>query len=181
RLPGASEGAPRRAARAVRGVDGAPRRGPPGRVRGGRRLSPGAGASIPQGAGRRRRSDGAHRRARRRAPRVGRAPGADAWRHGGRRQPARARGLPRPSGWSRSRYAAVDEALERAIEHARKAGAGWEEAESLGLYTGSGVFGPAPVPEVIERSERILREAKGNRLVEARAFRSLAALRAMEG
>ncbi len=83
--------------------------------------------------------------------------------------------------WTRSRYAAVDEALERAIEHARNAGAGWEEAESLGLYTGSGVFGPAPVPEGIERSERILREAKGNRLVEARAFRSLAALRAMEG
>jgi class 3 adenylate cyclase/tetratricopeptide (TPR) repeat protein len=83
--------------------------------------------------------------------------------------------------WTRARYAAVDDALERAIEHARSAGAGWEEAESLGLYMGSGVFGPAPVPEVIERCERILREAKGNRVVEAHASRSLGALRAMQG
>jgi class 3 adenylate cyclase/tetratricopeptide (TPR) repeat protein len=83
--------------------------------------------------------------------------------------------------WTRARYAAVDEALERAIDHARIAGAGWEEAESLGLYTGSGLFGPAPVPEVVERCERILRETTGNRVVEAHAFRSLAALRAMEG
>ena len=83
--------------------------------------------------------------------------------------------------WTRSRYAAADGALERAIEHARRAGAGWEEAECLGQYTGSGVYGPAPVDEVVARCERILGESKGNRLVEAQALRCLAAMRAMQG
>ncbi len=83
--------------------------------------------------------------------------------------------------WTRARYASADEAFERAIEHARRAGAGWEEAESLGQYTGSGVYGPAPVGEVVQRCERTRREAAGNRLVEARALRSLAALHAMQG
>jgi class 3 adenylate cyclase/tetratricopeptide (TPR) repeat protein len=83
--------------------------------------------------------------------------------------------------WTRARYAAADEAFERAIDHARRSGAGWEEAEGLGQYTGSGVYGPTPVPQVVARCERILREAKGNRLVEARALRSLAAANAMQG
>jgi class 3 adenylate cyclase/tetratricopeptide (TPR) repeat protein len=83
--------------------------------------------------------------------------------------------------WTRARYASADEAFEHSIEHARRAGAGWEEAESLGQYTGSGVYGPAPVDEVVQRCERILREASGNRLVEARALRSIAAMHAMKG
>jgi class 3 adenylate cyclase/tetratricopeptide (TPR) repeat protein len=83
--------------------------------------------------------------------------------------------------WTRSRYAAAGEAFERAIEHARQAGAGWEEAECLGQYTGSGVYGPAPVDEVVARCERILGESRGNRLVEAQTLRCLAAMRAMQG
>ena len=83
--------------------------------------------------------------------------------------------------WTRSRYGAADGALERAIEHARRAGAGWEEAECLGQYTGAGVYGPATVDEVVARCERILSESKGNRLVEAQALRCLAAMRAMQG
>ena len=39
--------------------------------------------------------------------------------------------------WTRARYAAADEAIERAIDHARRAKAVWEEADSLGLYTGT--------------------------------------------
>jgi predicted ATPase/class 3 adenylate cyclase len=83
--------------------------------------------------------------------------------------------------WTRARYAAAEGALERAIEHARRARAGWEEAECLGKYVGSGVYGPAPVDEVVARCERILGESKGNRLVEAQTLRSLAAMRAMQG
>jgi len=83
--------------------------------------------------------------------------------------------------WTRASYGEADAALERSIEHARLAGAGWEEAESVGLHLGSGVYGPAPVSDVVERCERALAGAKGNRLIEAQALRSLAALRAMQG
>ena len=83
--------------------------------------------------------------------------------------------------WTRATYSAAEDAIEHAIEHARRAGAGYEEAENLGLYVGAGVYGPTPVEEVVARCERILGETKGNRLVEAQALRSLAAMRAMEG
>ena len=83
--------------------------------------------------------------------------------------------------WTRSRYGAVDVALGRALEHARRAGATWEEAEALGQYTGSGVYGPAPVAEVIERCDQVLASGGRNRSVQARALRALASLRAMQG
>jgi class 3 adenylate cyclase/tetratricopeptide (TPR) repeat protein len=83
--------------------------------------------------------------------------------------------------WTGARYADADEALSRAIEHARRAGAGWEEAELLGQYMGSGVYGPAHADEVLERCERARAQAAGNRLVEARALRSIAAIHAMQG
>jgi len=83
--------------------------------------------------------------------------------------------------WTRATYSAAEDAIEHAIEHARHAGAGYEEAENLGLYVGAGVYGPRPVEQVVARCERILGETKGNRLVEAQALRSLAAMRAMEG
>jgi tetratricopeptide (TPR) repeat protein len=83
--------------------------------------------------------------------------------------------------WTRARYGEAGVALERAIEHARAAGNGWEEAESLGQYTGAGVYGPTPVEDVVVRCEALLARGHGNRLVDARAVRSLAALRAMQG
>jgi predicted ATPase/class 3 adenylate cyclase len=83
--------------------------------------------------------------------------------------------------WTRARYSAAEDAIEHAIDHAREAGAAYEEAENLGLYVGAGVYGPTPVPDVVARCERILSETKGNRLVEAQALRSLAAMRAMQG
>jgi class 3 adenylate cyclase/tetratricopeptide (TPR) repeat protein len=82
---------------------------------------------------------------------------------------------------NRARYADADDALERAVRHARRAGAAWEEAESLGQFAGSGAFGPAPVTEVIRRCELILTQAAGNRTAEARALRALGTMRAMEG
>jgi class 3 adenylate cyclase/tetratricopeptide (TPR) repeat protein len=82
--------------------------------------------------------------------------------------------------WTRARYAEAGAALERAIEHASAAGSRWEEAELLGQYAGAGLYGPEPVPAVVTRCETILARGKGERLVDARALRSLAALRAME-
>ncbi len=82
--------------------------------------------------------------------------------------------------WNRSSYAQADRAFERAIEHARKAGASWEEAVSLRQYTGSGLYGPTPVPEVIRRCEAVT-EATDSRSVEAGALRTRGVAYAMQG
>ena len=83
--------------------------------------------------------------------------------------------------WSRARYAACDESLSLAAEHARKAGALREEAECLGQFAGSGLYGPAPVREVVRRCEEIRATSRGRPTAEARALRTLAACLAMEG
>jgi predicted ATPase/class 3 adenylate cyclase len=83
--------------------------------------------------------------------------------------------------FARSSYANADRALEQAIDHARKAGAEYEEAESLRLYAGSGLYGPAPADEVMSRCEKIMEVAKGNPTAEAGAIRSMGALDAMRG
>jgi class 3 adenylate cyclase/tetratricopeptide (TPR) repeat protein len=80
----------------------------------------------------------------------------------------------------RSRYAAADEALQHAIHHARRAGARRDEAEALGRYTGTGVFGPAAVAEIERRcAELLARTSSGG--YEAPALRALAEVRAMQG
>ena len=64
RVPGDAEGAARRTARAIRRLARGRRRGAHGRVRGDPRSSPGAGVSVPRGAGRDGRAgDGVGRRA----------------------------------------------------------------------------------------------------------------------
>lgn len=83
--------------------------------------------------------------------------------------------------FARSRYADADGAFEQAIEHARKAGAEYEEAESLRLYAGSGLYGPAPADEVMRRCERIREVARGNPTAEAGAIRTMGVLNAMSG
>jgi predicted ATPase/class 3 adenylate cyclase len=83
--------------------------------------------------------------------------------------------------WTHSRYAAAEEEFELALEHARRAGAAAEEAFLLGQYTGTGLYGPAPASEVAQRCERILAQSAGIGVVEARALRGLASIRAMEG
>jgi predicted ATPase/class 3 adenylate cyclase len=82
---------------------------------------------------------------------------------------------------ARSRHGAEDEALARAISHARRAGARREEAESLGKYIGSGLFGPAHVREVERRCQELLSSEEGIAGREAPALRALASVRAMEG
>jgi class 3 adenylate cyclase/tetratricopeptide (TPR) repeat protein len=84
--------------------------------------------------------------------------------------------------WTRCRYAEADRALRRATEHASRAGAAWEEAESQGQRLGAGLYGPTPVADVVRRCEEILTSEPGNRTVQgARALRTLGALRAMQG
>jgi tetratricopeptide (TPR) repeat protein len=84
--------------------------------------------------------------------------------------------------WTRCRYADADRALRRATEHASRAGAAWEEAESQGRRLGAGLYGPTPVADVIRRCDEILTSEPGDRTVQgARALRTLGALRAMQG
>jgi class 3 adenylate cyclase/tetratricopeptide (TPR) repeat protein len=83
--------------------------------------------------------------------------------------------------WAHCHYAAADAAFERAIEYARRAGGGWEEAWLQGQYMGSGTYGPVPAAEVARRCEDVLARSEGVGGVEARALRALAAVRAMEG
>jgi class 3 adenylate cyclase/tetratricopeptide (TPR) repeat protein len=83
--------------------------------------------------------------------------------------------------WTRSVYAEADRAFEQAMVHARRAGASWEEAECLRQYAGSGLYGPAPVGDVVKRCDRIIELAKGNPTAEAGAIRSLGVLNAMQG
>jgi class 3 adenylate cyclase/tetratricopeptide (TPR) repeat protein len=82
--------------------------------------------------------------------------------------------------WARSRYGEADLALERAIEHARRAGARREEGDALGRYTGAGVFGPAPVEEAERRALDVLDRLAGT-ASEGPALRALASVRAMQG
>jgi class 3 adenylate cyclase/tetratricopeptide (TPR) repeat protein len=83
--------------------------------------------------------------------------------------------------FARSSYADADRAFERAIDHARKAGADYEEAQSLRLYAGSGLYGPASADEVMSRCEQIMEISRGNPMAEAGAMRSMGVLNAMRG
>jgi tetratricopeptide (TPR) repeat protein len=76
---------------------------------------------------------------------------------------------------------AAEEALERAIEHARRSGDERTEAQSLHLLVGAGFFGPSPVSEAIRRCEEILARLPEQKRIAASAARALAGLRAMEG
>jgi class 3 adenylate cyclase/tetratricopeptide (TPR) repeat protein len=82
--------------------------------------------------------------------------------------------------WNHARYGAADDALAHAIEHARRAGAKHEEADALGKYTGSGVYGPAPVEEIERRCDELLPISSGTGY-EAPALTALAWVRAMKG
>ena len=85
-----------------------------------------------------------------------------------------------PVRWTRNRYADAEAALREAIDHARRAGAAWEEYQALGQYTGALMYGPRPASEVAERCGEIL-STRASRAVEARALRTLGAVRAMQG
>jgi predicted ATPase/class 3 adenylate cyclase len=83
--------------------------------------------------------------------------------------------------WEKCHFADAEEAYERSLEHARKAGD--ERQVSWGLYmlAAGAAWGPIPVPDGIRRCEEIVAEAGTQRIVEARGLLALAALTAMEG
>jgi tetratricopeptide (TPR) repeat protein len=72
-------------------------------------------------------------------------------------------------------------ALERALEHAQRAGDTFETAEVLLSVTAALVRGPTPVPDGIARAERITDQYPANRGAEAYMCHALAHLRARIG
>ena len=82
--------------------------------------------------------------------------------------------------WFRCRAGEAEEALQRAIEHARHAGDRRTEAQSLHFLVGTAFFGPKPLDAAISLCEEILEEPAQQRRVVASALRSLAGLKAME-
>jgi class 3 adenylate cyclase len=76
-------------------------------------------------------------------------------------------------------WGARAEALERALEHARLAADGREEATLVGLLVMALYFGPTSVEEAISRCERFLTEMSGERSIEAAIWSTLAGLVAM--
>jgi DNA-binding SARP family transcriptional activator len=83
--------------------------------------------------------------------------------------------------WLRCQAAATEEALQRSLEHAGRAGDTRTTAQSLHLLLGATLFGPLPVSEGIARCEEILADRRGQKRVTASALRALAALKAMAG
>jgi predicted ATPase/class 3 adenylate cyclase len=83
--------------------------------------------------------------------------------------------------WMESRWSEQERALERAFEHAERAGDAREAAGALMRLAMALYYGPAPVPEAIRRAEETLARTKGNRVVESTFLVSLAGLHAMAG
>jgi class 3 adenylate cyclase/tetratricopeptide (TPR) repeat protein len=82
--------------------------------------------------------------------------------------------------WSLTDYGGRIAACERAAEHARSVGAGWEEAEALGNVAWGLLVGEVPVDSGRRRIQVILDEARanGNRMLEADALATLGGLAA---
>ena len=83
--------------------------------------------------------------------------------------------------WLRCQAAETQEALQRSLVHAERAGDGRTAAQSLHLLLGATLFGPLHVTEGISRCEGILADGGFQKRVTASALRALAALKAMAG
>jgi predicted ATPase/DNA-binding SARP family transcriptional activator len=83
--------------------------------------------------------------------------------------------------WLKGRVGVAENALERAIEVARRAGDERTEAQAVNLFLGAGLFGPTSVAEAVRRCEEVLARPLEQRRIAAAAYRALAGLRAMEG
>ncbi|MGH3063045.1 MAG: AAA family ATPase, partial [Gaiellaceae bacterium] len=79
------------------------------------------------------------------------------------------------------RWAPRTEHLERALEHARRAGDAGEQAAIAAQLAQAVYYGPAPVPAAIDRCERLLRDVPPTRSLRASVIGVLAGLRAMQG
>jgi class 3 adenylate cyclase/tetratricopeptide (TPR) repeat protein len=83
--------------------------------------------------------------------------------------------------WVGSRYGAVEPHLERAIQHARRAGDRRQEVEALAQMAASVLLGPTPAEQGIRRCREILEQSGGARRVEAAVLSVEAQLQAMRG
>ena len=83
--------------------------------------------------------------------------------------------------WTRAQYANCITTLLQALDHARRAGAVREETECLGQLAGAYLYGPTHVDEVVRRCDEILEHPGARPAAEARALRTLASCRAMQG
>jgi class 3 adenylate cyclase/tetratricopeptide (TPR) repeat protein len=81
----------------------------------------------------------------------------------------------------RLRTMARQECLERAVEHASRAGARREELEALYYLASPVVHGPMPVDQGLRRLDEILERSGGDRRVESSVLFSRAFLHAMVG
>jgi DNA-binding SARP family transcriptional activator len=85
------------------------------------------------------------------------------------------------SGLWKGRQADGEEALERALGHARRAGDRRQEAVVVGRLVFVAAWGPTPVPSAIARCRELLADAEDNHLLQAEVLQHLAALRGREG
>jgi class 3 adenylate cyclase len=76
---------------------------------------------------------------------------------------------------------ASEEARQRAVSFARRAGDEREAAANLGAFALAALDGPAPVPDGLRRCQRILASSAGQRRVEGQTLLAMAGLRAMQG
>jgi class 3 adenylate cyclase/tetratricopeptide (TPR) repeat protein len=79
------------------------------------------------------------------------------------------------------RYGLATGAAERAMEYARTANDGRQIRLAASLYALAALHGPTPVPEAIERCERIASEAQGDRRTQGLVTSILSALLGMRG
>ena len=79
------------------------------------------------------------------------------------------------------RHGPAEEASERALVHARRAGSRQEESRNVDNLCTSLLYGPAPAEAAIERCEGMLAQADDNPVLEAAVMCSLAGLYGMRG
>jgi class 3 adenylate cyclase/tetratricopeptide (TPR) repeat protein len=78
-------------------------------------------------------------------------------------------------------WSGVTAATERVLEHARRTGNRRKEREALMILGPSLYWGPTPSSEALPRAEAIAESARGDKWVEAWAFRPLAGFYARQG
>jgi class 3 adenylate cyclase/tetratricopeptide (TPR) repeat protein len=83
--------------------------------------------------------------------------------------------------WLRARAEETLPALERAVEHAERAGDRRQLAEDLWLQAMTTSWGPTPVDEAVDRVRGIMTRSEGHRKVEALCLATLAHLEASRG
>src|SRR5438067_2496168 len=81
----------------------------------------------------------------------------------------------------RCSFAKASEAAKIGLDHARRAGAGSEEARLVDEICSALLFGPAPVEEAIAQCNELLAQSGKSRVTDANVSSSLAGLRAMRG